>query len=171
MGKRRSKNPQHPEHERVAELVSEVGSLENATEPAQDQGSQPEVPNLGAPVHHVMDLMGEQPSTTRTRVKPRTYEGTTTWKEYHNHFQRVSRINGWTEDQKLDLLWVNLTGEALSYMESLTPEQTATYDDLCHSLDGRFGDQHLSEVFKSELRSRRRKSGNPFLPWPKTLAA
>ena len=159
MGKRRSKNPQHPEHERVAELVSEVGSLENATEPAQDQGSQPEVPNLGAPVHHVMDLMGEQPSTTRTRVKPRTYEGTTTWKEYHNHFQRVSRINGWTEDQKLDLLWVNLTGEALSYTESLTPEQTATYDDLCQALDGRFGDQHLSEVFKSELRSRRRKSG------------
>ena len=159
MGKRRSKNPQHPEHERVAELVSEVGSLENATEPAQDQGSQPEVPNLGAPVHHVMDLMGEQPSTTRTRVKPRTYEGTTTWKEYHNHFQRVSRINGWTEDQKLDLLWVNLTGEALSYAESLTPEQTATYDDLCQALDGRFGDQHLSEVFKSELRSRRRKSG------------
>ena len=91
-------------------------------------------------------------------MKPRTYEGTTTWREYHNHFQRVSRINGWTEGQKLDLLWVNLTGEALSYTESLTPEQTATYSDLCQALDDRFGDQHLSEVFKSELRSRRRKN-------------
>ena len=157
MGKRRSKNPQHPE--RVAELVSEVGSLENAAEPAQDQGSQPEIPDLGAPVHHVTDLMGEeQPPPSRTQVKPRTYEGTTTWREYHNHFQRVSRINGWTEGQKLDLLWVNLTGEALNYTESLTPEQTATYSDLCQALDDRFGDQHLSEVFKSELRSRRRKN-------------
>ena len=158
MGKRRSKNPQHPE--RVTELVSEVGSLENDTELAQDQGSQPEIPDLGAPVHHVTDLLGEeQTPPSRTQVKPRVYEGTTTWREYYNHFQRVSRINGWTEGQKLDLLWVNLTGEALSYTENLTPEQTATYDDLCRVLDGRFGDKHLSEVFKSELRSRRRRSG------------
>ena len=157
MGKRKAKNSQHPE--RVTELVSEVGSTENATDPSQYQGSQPEIDDLGAPVSNVLDMMGDEQPSTRTRVKPRTYDGTTTWREYYSHFQRVSRINGWTEGQKLDLLWVNLTGEALSYTENLTPEQTATYDGLCQVLDGRFGDKHLAEVFKSELRSRRRRNG------------
>ena len=41
-------------------------------------------------------------------------------------------LNGWTSAQKLDLLWVHLTGEALTYVESLTAEQTATYDRLVH---------------------------------------
>ena len=124
MGKRRGQNPQHPEQ--VAELVSEVGSLENTAEPAQGQGSQPETPDLGASTHHVTDLLSEGPTPpSRTQVKPRGYDGTTTWRAYYNHFQRVIRINGWMEGQKLDLLWVNLTGEALSYTESLTPEQTA----------------------------------------------
>ena len=157
MGKKRGQNPQHPE--RVTEIGVRSGILEDDTAQAQDQESQPGMPDLGAPDHHVTNQWGEeQPPPSRTQVKPRVYEGTTTWREYYNHFQRVSRINGWTEGQMLDLLWVNLTGEALRYTESLTPEQTATYHDLCQALDNRFGDQHLSEVFKSELRSRRRKS-------------
>ena len=157
MGKRKCKNPQHPQ--RVADLASEVGSLDNAAEASQYLGSQPELDDMGTPASNVLGMRGDTRPSTRTQVKPRTYDGTTTWKEYYGHFQRVSRSNGWTEGQKLDLLWVNLMGEALSYAENLTQEQTTTYEDLCQVLDGRFGDQHLSEVYKSELRSRRRRNG------------
>ena len=99
-----------------------------------------------------------QPST-RTRIAPRLYDGKTAWREYHSHFQRVSRVNGWAEHQRLDYLWIHLTGEALSYVETLTPEQTTSYGRLCQVLEGRFGDTQQAEVYKSELRGRRRKSG------------
>ena len=85
MGKRKAKNSQHPE--RVTELVSEVGCTENATDTSQYQGSQPEIDDLGAPVSNVLGMMGDEQPSTRTRVKPRTYDGTTTWREYYGHFQ------------------------------------------------------------------------------------
>ena len=42
-------------------------------------------------------------------------------------------------------------------------EQTATYDRLVHALEERFGDQHLAEVYKSELRGRHRQKGESLL--------
>lgn len=91
------------------------------------------------------------------RVNPRSYDGASSWREYSSHFERVGRINGWSDSQKLDFMWVNLTGSALTYVESLAPERTVSYSDLCEALDERFGDSQLAEVFKSELRSRRRR--------------
>ena len=148
----KEKDSQHPE--RVTDWCQRVGSEENATM------SQPEVDDPDTPVCSGLMMMNdEMQPPTRARANPRLYDGKTTWREYHSHFQRVSRVNGWSDAQKMDFLWINLTGEALSYVENLTPEQTSSYAGLCQVLEGRFGDQQLSEVFKSELRSRRRKNG------------
>lgn len=98
--------------------------------------------------------------STSMRITPRTYDGrgNTSWSEYKSHFERVSRINNWCVEQKLDYLWVHLTDAALSYVETLSPEHTETYAGLCEALEERFGDAQLAEVFKSELRSRRRRN-------------
>ena len=72
----------------------------------------------------------EQQSPSNMRVNPRPYDGTTSWTGYNSHFQRVSRINGWTDGQKLDFLWVNLTGNALTYVENLAPERAVSYATL-----------------------------------------
>ena len=92
------------------------------------------------------------------RVTPRMYtgNGSTSWREYKGHFQRVSRINGWRDEQKLNYLWVHLAEVALSYVETLAPVLTDTYRGISAVLEERFGDAQLAEVFKSELRSRRR---------------
>ena len=135
---------------------------ENAVETSRPGSSQPEVDDPDTPVLSptVMGLMQPCP---REKIKPRVYDGTVTWREYAGQFDRISRLNGWTNAQKLDLLWVHLAGEALTYVESLTLEQTATYDRLVHALEERFGDQHLAEVYKSELRGRHRQKGESLL--------
>ena len=131
-----------------------------------NQDSQPEIDNPDTPyfssIHMMVNGENEQRSPSTMRVNPRPYDGTTSWRGYCSHFQRVSRMNGWTDGQKLDFLWVNLTGNALTYVENLSPEQTVSYAALCQTLDERFGDCQLSEVFKSELRNRRRKDRESF---------
>ena len=97
------------------------------------------------------------PQSAPMRVKARPFGGEISWKDYRSHFERVCRINGWHE--KLDYLWVNLTGTALAYAESLPAATAMTYEDLCDALNGRFGVSQRAEVYKSELRSRQRMSG------------
>lgn len=93
------------------------------------------------------------------RLRPRTYDGTSSWREYHSHFERVCRLNGWWQALRLDYLWVNLEGAALSYVESLPASRTADYVTLCRSMEERFGESQLAEVFRSELRGRKRRKG------------
>ena len=125
--------------------------------------SQREVPEPDSPETPFMSSMnlGQGPQfTSRMRVTPRMYtgNGSTSWREYKGHFERVSRINGWRDEQKLDYLWVHLAEAALSYVETLAPERTDTYRGISAALEERFGDAQLAEVFKSELRSRRRRT-------------
>jgi len=93
------------------------------------------------------------------RMKPKHYNGQTSWCEYQSHFDRVCRLNNWHSDVKLDYLWVHLEGAALSYVESLPAVRTRDYQCMCNSLEERFGESQLAEVYRSELRGRRRRSG------------
>ena len=138
------------------QLVSEVGSQEEQTMYNEDG------PQHGDPETLFMSSedVNRRRQGTSMRITPRTYDGrgNTSWSEYKSHFERVSRINNWCVEQKLDYLWVHLTDAALSYVETLSPEHTETYTCLCEALEERFGDAQLAEVFKSELRSRRRRN-------------
>lgn len=122
-------------------------------EEAEPQHGNPSTPYISS-----MHLPSERP-TSHMRVNARHYNGLSSWREYQSHFERVSRINQWTEEQKLDFLWIHLTDSALTYVENLAPERTVSYQELCDALNQRFGDGHLTEIFKSELRCRRRKEG------------
>jgi hypothetical protein len=106
------------------------------------------------------EVTGQRDITmVRLKVNPRPYSGNSSWREYLSHFERVSRLNGWNDQLCMDYLWVNLTDSALSYVDNLSSERTKSYSTLCEAMEERFGDKQIAEVFKSELRSRRRQSG------------
>jgi hypothetical protein len=119
-----------------------------------------EIPQHNNPSTPYVSSMNLGDRRQSLRIAPRTYSGnsSTSWREYLSHFERVSRINIWGDEQKLDYLWAHLTDAALSYVETLSPENTETYAGICECLEERFGDAQLAEVFKSELRSRRRRT-------------
>jgi predicted transcriptional regulator len=97
-----------------------------------------------------------RPGEQQLRAKAREFDGTSSWREYISHFERVCRINGW-EGKRLDYLWVNLSSTALAYAENLPRRRTSTYRALVKSLEERFGDSKLADIYKAELRTRRRK--------------
>ena len=102
--------------------------------------------------------MGQLATKMTPIYKPRDYDGTTPWRDYSCHFGKVCELNGWTE-KKLEYLWVVLSGAALSYAQGLLPEQNGTYEAMDEALNNRFGAARLADVYKSELKARRRREG------------
>lgn len=91
-------------------------------------------------------------------IKMEKFDGKTSWKLYHRQFDRISKMNNW-QHQMTDYLWIHLTADALAFMEETPGASVMTYDEMCNALDGRFGAERLSNVYKAQLLNRRRKSG------------
>lgn len=108
--------------------------------------------------HSTTSTMGQQRQVPyHPAVKAREYDGSSSWRMYKAHFDRVASINHWGEE-RLDYLWVQLGGVALSFVEGLPQEKVQTYDDLCVALDQRFGVERLAAIHKAELSTRKRGS-------------
>lgn len=97
-------------------------------------------------------------AVTPMRIKPRTYNGETTWRDYRSHFDKICVINGW-ETTKLQYLWVHLGGIALSFAGGLPSATDLSYEGLCNALEARFGADRFAAVFKAELQQRKQRQG------------
>ena len=52
--------------------------------------------------------------------QPRTYNGSTSWKDYHAHFERVCKVNGWiTTQDKAQNLTLFLEGPAADVLKDI----------------------------------------------------
>lgn len=91
-------------------------------------------------------------------VKLRVFSGSENWRSYRSQFERIIRLNHW-EDRILEYLWIHLAGEALAFAEGLPQASELTYNEVCDSLELRFGAERLAAVHKAELLSRRRRKG------------
>ena len=115
---------------------------------------------IPAPIVSVPGLEGLQVRNNRRNLsmKPREFNGTTPWREYRSYFERLCRLNGW-EEEKLDCLFVQLTGSAAEYVEGLDPLQISTYEQLCQALEDRYGASRVAAIYTAELNARKRKEG------------
>jgi hypothetical protein len=93
------------------------------------------------------------------RIKPRAYDGQGVWREYKNYFERVAKMNRWDEEERVAHLWINIEGMALEFLDNTPGSGELTYREICRKMDERFGDEQLKEVYKAQLRTRRKKSG------------
>jgi transposase InsO family protein len=109
------------------------------------------------PAHHaVMDSIGDSVGFKRALMKPQTFDGKEPIQSFLAHFDVCASFNGWTNDQKV--LWLKwaLKGRAQQLLWDLSSAQLASYDDLRRNLLQRFGSENQAEVYKIELRNRRR---------------
>ena len=129
--------------ERVAKLEATVSS--------------PDAPgNIQTPVFLPM----EHPSGTRpTRINLGKYNGSGRWEDFLCQFRRASKVNRWTEDDRIELLCLHLEGTALEFVNGLPVGRVQRFEDLVEALEGRFGTERMATVFKCELRQRKRKRG------------
>ena len=100
-----------------------------------------------------------QGSASVYRAKPRDYDGTGSWREYQSQFDRVAELNEWEDSDRLSVLWIHLSGSALSYLEGLPEHKKSTYAEVCAAMSSRFGSERLTMIHKAELVHKSRKRG------------
>jgi len=72
--------------------------------------------------------------------QPRTYNGSTSWKDYRAHFDRVCKVKGWTTAQvKTQNLTLYLEGPAADVLKDVDDLAPTAYEDIWTQLGHRFG--------------------------------
>lgn len=89
-------------------------------------------------------------------IKTPKYDGKADWEAFHAQFELLARAARWSTEEKALQLAMCLTGDALSSLLLLSPEDRHDYEALVVALKRRFGLCSTSSVLRSELCSRRR---------------
>jgi hypothetical protein len=97
-------------------------------------------------------------SRRREVMKPQTFDGKEPINSFLAHFEVCARFNSWTIEQKVSWLQWALKGRAQQVLWDLPPSQVASYESIVHALRQRFGSEHKTELYKLELRNRKRGS-------------
>ena len=99
--------------------------------------------------------------TTRPHsyAKPPKFDGKGMgWDEFILQFSTVASLNGWVEPELGQQLFVNLEGDARSFVVGLRLPRM-DYQVLVRKLEGWFGSATRKESFRNQLQSRRRSHG------------
>ena len=98
-------------------------------------------------------------SSRGTFVQPDHFDGSVGWQDYIIHFEICSEINEWSDMQKATHLAVSLQGPALELLCDMPREMRHSYVQLTQHLSARFGSQGRTDLFRTQLKSRVRRSG------------
>ncbi|GBM62527.1 Retrovirus-related Pol polyprotein from transposon 297 [Araneus ventricosus] len=95
----------------------------------------------------------------RSTIKPLTFDGQTSWTVFKTQFDVVSSTNGWTDFVKASQLVALLRGSAAEVLQGIPADKLTDLTTIEKALESRFGDSHLMQFYKTELKTRRQKPG------------
>ena len=91
------------------------------------------------------------------KIKPPVFDGLVPWAVFRHQFETAARHNGWTEEEKATELIMVLQGKAADLLQTMLGCQE--YQKLVDTMERRFGNNHMQEVYRNELKSRIQKQG------------
>ncbi|GBN41600.1 hypothetical protein AVEN_182441-1, partial [Araneus ventricosus] len=94
----------------------------------------------------------------RPMVKSLTFDGQTSWTVFKMQFDVVSATNGWTGPVKASQLVASLRGSAAEVLQGILSDKLTDLTTIENALESRFGDSHLTQFYRTELKTRRQKS-------------
>ncbi|GBL89656.1 hypothetical protein AVEN_104613-1 [Araneus ventricosus] len=97
--------------------------------------------------------------SSRPTVKPLTFDGQTSWTVFKTQFNVVSSTNGWTDFVKASQLVTSLRGSAAEVLQGIPADKLTDLTTIEKALESRFGDRHLTQFYRTELKTRRQKPG------------
>ena len=90
-------------------------------------------------------------------ILPETFQGTASWDDWIEHFERVAVVNEWTSSAaKLKWLKVRLTGKAATVLKHLPEETRDSYTGLKEELKKRFEPDSKKELYMAEFQARQK---------------
>ncbi|GBM61024.1 hypothetical protein AVEN_16537-1 [Araneus ventricosus] len=95
----------------------------------------------------------------RPTIKSLTFDGQTSWTVFKTQFDVVSSTNGWTDFVKASQLVALLRGSAAEVLQGIPADKLTDLTTIEKALESRFGDSHLTQFYRTELKTRRQKPG------------
>ncbi|GBM81780.1 hypothetical protein AVEN_106603-1 [Araneus ventricosus] len=96
---------------------------------------------------------------SRPSIKSLTFDGQTSWTVFKTQFNVVSSTNGWTDFVKASQLVASLRGSAAEVLQGIPADKLTDLTTIEKALESRFGDSHLTQFYRTELKTRRQKPG------------
>ncbi|GBN36695.1 hypothetical protein AVEN_51280-1 [Araneus ventricosus] len=96
---------------------------------------------------------------SRPTVKSLTFDGQTSWTVFKTQFDVVSSANGWNNRVKASQLVASLRGTAAEVLQGIPSDKLTDLMSIENALEARFGDSHLTQFYRTELKTRRQKPG------------
>ncbi|GBN56664.1 Retrovirus-related Pol polyprotein from transposon 297, partial [Araneus ventricosus] len=96
---------------------------------------------------------------SRPTVKSLTFDGQTSWTVFKTQFDVVSSANGWNNRVKASQLVASLRGSAAEVLQVIPSDKLTDLTTIESALEARFGDSHLTQFYRTELKTRRQKPG------------
>ncbi|GBM77868.1 hypothetical protein AVEN_202735-1 [Araneus ventricosus] len=96
---------------------------------------------------------------SRPTIKSLTFDGQTSWTVFKTQFDVVSSTNGWTDFVKASQLVASLRGSAAEVLQGIPAAKLTDLTTIEKALESRFGDSHLTQFYRTELKTRRQKPG------------
>lgn len=93
------------------------------------------------------------------KLKPDTFDGTVSLREYFSQFNLIARANGWDDSVKTVALASSLRGKARSVLETVQDVACLEFAELKSKLELRFGEGHLSQNYYVQFTNRKQKFG------------
>ncbi|GBO17628.1 hypothetical protein AVEN_186611-1 [Araneus ventricosus] len=96
---------------------------------------------------------------SRPTVKSLTFDGQTSWTVFKTQFDLVSSANGWNNRVKASQLVASLRGSAAEILQGIHSDKLTDLTTIESALEARIGDSHLTQFYRTELKTRRQKPG------------
>ncbi|GBM04781.1 hypothetical protein AVEN_20219-1 [Araneus ventricosus] len=87
-------------------------------------------------------------------VKPLTFDGLTSWTVFKTQFDVVSSTNRWVDFVKVGQLVASLQGSAADVLQGIPADKLTDLTTIEKALESRFGDSHLTQFYRTELKTR-----------------
>ncbi|GBM29209.1 hypothetical protein AVEN_27818-1 [Araneus ventricosus] len=94
---------------------------------------------------------------SRPTVKSLTFDGQTSWTIFKTQSSVVSSANGWNNRVKASQLVESLRGSAAEFLQGIPSDKLTDLTTIENALEARFGDSHLTQFYRTELKTRRQK--------------
>ncbi|GBL95449.1 hypothetical protein AVEN_154837-1 [Araneus ventricosus] len=102
---------------------------------------------------------GARPIETGKCERDLTFDGQTSWTVFKTQFDVVSSTNGWTDFVKASQLVASTCGSAAEVLQGIPTDKLTDLTTIENALESRFGDSHLTQFYRTELKTRRQKPG------------
>ncbi|ESO02231.1 hypothetical protein HELRODRAFT_161475 [Helobdella robusta] len=92
-------------------------------------------------------------------LKVPAFDGEMSWNVYKTQFEAVATSNCWNGKERATALILALRGSAAEVLWTIPAENHFNYEVLVSALDLRYGEEHMKQIYRFQLRNKTQRSG------------